>query len=235
MRSSSERPVTDALLVRRVVFGEADLVVTLLTEQDGLVSAMARGARRSSKRFSALEPMHRLRVKLERRAGALWTLADATIVQPRLHLMEDLERLEAAGKALRWVRRVCSPLTPEPEIWKDTDLLLSDLDVLGDPVTPNARLAVYGLRLLTSVGWGLELDCCVRCGRPCDANASACVDPTMGGLVCRSCGGARMVLRAEVLGRLRNARTGDAAALDRDGAQCALELIEALLQAHAAV
>jgi DNA repair protein RecO (recombination protein O) len=232
MRSSSERPATDALLVRRVVFGEADLVVTLLTQQDGLVSAMARGARRSSKRFSALEPMHRLRVGLERRAGGLWTLADAVIVQPRLHLMEDLERLDAAGRALRWVRRVCPPFTPEPEIWRDTDGLMNDLDARGDPVTPNARLAVYGLRLLASVGWGLELDRCVRCGKPCDTNASACVDPTLGGLVCRSCGGARMVLRAERLGRLRDARTG--AVLDGDAARCALELIEALLQAHTA-
>ncbi|MBX7197665.1 MAG: DNA repair protein RecO, partial [Sandaracinaceae bacterium] len=40
-----------AVLLRSVDFGEADRIVTLLTEQHGRVAVMARGARRSQKRF----------------------------------------------------------------------------------------------------------------------------------------------------------------------------------------
>lgn len=233
MPPQPESDATEALLVRRVVFGEADLVVTLFTERDGLVSALARGARRSSRRFSALEPMHRLRVKLQPRPSGLWTLLDAAMTQPRLNLVADLERLGAAGRALRWVRRACSPVTSEPGVWRETDALLTDLDDAEASVLPAARLALYGFRLLAFVGWGLELGRCVGCGKTCDANASACVNPALGGLVCRSCGGARRVLRAELLARLRRARAGDTAALDADAAERALELIEALFEAHA--
>jgi DNA repair protein RecO (recombination protein O) len=234
MPSQPERPATEALLVRRVVYGEADLVVTLFTEQDGLIAALARGARRSSRRFPALEPVHRLRVKLQPRAGGLWRLVDAVMTQPRPHLVADLARLEAAGQALRWVRAACSPTSREPAIWRETEALLTDLDVDEGAVVPSARLASFGLRLLAMVGWGIELDRCVRCGKPCEASASACVDPALGGLVCRACGGARMVLRAELLGRLRRARAGDVTALDDGEAARTLELIDALLQAHAA-
>ncbi len=42
---------TDAIVVRRVAYGEADLIVTLYTRELGKISALARSARRSRKRF----------------------------------------------------------------------------------------------------------------------------------------------------------------------------------------
>ena len=44
---------TRAVLLRQVDTGESDRVVTLLTEELGKVSAIARGARKSRKRFGA--------------------------------------------------------------------------------------------------------------------------------------------------------------------------------------
>ena len=52
-------------------YGEADAVITLFTEQLGKVAAMARGARKSKRRFAAaLEPMHTVQVTLDERPGA---------------------------------------------------------------------------------------------------------------------------------------------------------------------
>ncbi|HEX5101745.1 MAG TPA: recombination protein O N-terminal domain-containing protein, partial [Polyangiaceae bacterium] len=59
---------THALLLKRVEYGEADLVLTLFTERFGRISALARAARKSTRRFGgALEPMHTLEVALEER------------------------------------------------------------------------------------------------------------------------------------------------------------------------
>jgi len=78
---------SDALLVRHAPFGDADAMVTFFTEERGLLSAVARSARRSARRFPALEPMHLLRVGLEERPGAdAMTLVESTIVRPRLGL-----------------------------------------------------------------------------------------------------------------------------------------------------
>src|SRR3954462_5472084 len=106
VRHRTERLRSDALLVRSVPFGEADLMVTFFTEARGIVSAAARSARRSQRRFPALEPMHLLRVGLEDRPGAdVGMLVESSIVRARIGIMASLARMEAAGQALRWVRR----------------------------------------------------------------------------------------------------------------------------------
>ena len=228
---------SDALLVRRVAFGDTDVIVTILSRERGLLSAIARGARRSARRFPALEPMHLLGVTFdERPLSELATLAEAQIVRPRMELVGDLDRLEAAGVALRWVRRASPPHAPEPEVWSEINELLDQLDAPELAAAPRTLLAESGLRLLVGVGWGLSLEQCVVCGKPC-AGGAAGVDAARGGLVCRSCGGARTVLRGERRRRLVAAASGagSAGTLDPSDAVVALELIEAALAAHGGV
>lgn len=225
---------TDALLVRKVPFGDADAIVTFFTEERGILSALARSAMKSSKRFPSLEPMHLLHVGLDERAGAeLGVLAEAAIARTRLVLTANLARLEAAGHALRWVRRAAPPNTPEPALWAVINAFLDDLDLVGDDPTPTARLAGLGFRLLGAIGWGLDLERCVRCGRDCGGSASAFVDPAEGGLVCRACGGGRLLLRDGRRARFLASTLGDDGALrDSGDTVAAIELIEATLAAH---
>ncbi|WP_437679452.1 DNA repair protein RecO [Sorangium sp. So ce131] len=233
VRPRTERLRTEALLVRRVPFGEADLLVGLFTEVRGLVSAVARGGRRSAKRFPSLEPMHLLRVTVEIRPGAeLAQLTEAAIERPRLRLAGDLARLEVAGRALRWVREIAPAQTPERAVWDELNQLLDRLDALPS-ASPQALLAETGLRLLAAFGWGLELAQCVRCGRACDATQSAYVDPARGGLVCRGCGGGPLLLRPEPRERLLAAMLGDAPEIPEDDIPMALDLVEGALMAHA--
>ncbi|MEP7123546.1 MAG: DNA repair protein RecO [Byssovorax sp.] len=225
---------TDALLVRKAPFGDADAIVTFFTEERGVLSVLARSALKSSKRFPSLEPMHLLHVGLDERAGAeLGVLAEAAIARTRLVLTSNLDRLEAAGHALRWVRRAAPPNTPEPALWAVINAFLDDLDVLGDDLPPTARLAGLGFRLLGAIGWGLDLERCVRCGRDCAGAASAFVDPAAGGLVCRACGGGRLLLRDGRRARFLASTMGDDGALREPAdATAAIELIEATLAAH---
>jgi DNA repair protein RecO (recombination protein O) len=232
-RALRTRIRTDALLVRKAPFGDADAVVTFFTEEQGIVSAVARSAMKSSKRFPSLEPMHLLHIGFEERAGAdLGVLAEAAIARTRLVLTANLACLEAAGHALRWVRRAAPPLTPEPALWAVINAFLDDLDRAEPGPSPMARLAGLGFRLLGAIGWGLDLERCVRCGRDCGGTSSAFVDPAEGGLVCRACGGARLLLREGRRGRFLASTLGDDVALREDDATAAIELIEATLAAH---
>lgn len=236
VRAKAERIRSEALLVRKVAFGDADLVVTLLTEQRGLVSAVARSGRRSTKRFASIEPMHLLDATFEVRPSVeLATLIEVTIARPRVRLTSDLARLEAGGRALRWVRRAAPPLTPEPAVWREINDLLDALDTPEDAISPAARLAATGLRLLAAIGWGLNFERCVRCGKPCDESASACIDTTAGGLVCRTCGGARTVLRADRRAHLAAAAAGAEGVLDPGDVLAALALVDEALAAHAGI
>lgn len=235
VRARSERLRTEALLVRKVPFGDADVMVTFFTEARGVLSAVARSALRSSRRFPSLEPMHLLRVVVDERPGdEVGLLSEASLLRPRLGLASDLAKLEAAGQALRWVRGAAPPHTPEPALWEEINGLLDALDApsfSGDPA-PRARVAAMGLRLLSAIGWGLDLERCVRCGRPCDAGASAYVDAALGGLVCRACGGSRSLLTASRRVHLIEAHQGNDAALEPGDVDAALALIDATLAAH---
>ncbi len=233
--TSAARPhTTRALLLRRVSYGESDLVVTLFTEALGRVSALARGARRSQKRFGgSLEPMHTLILRMDERAGAeLLALREASLETPRHHLVRDLDRMQAAGRALGWIRRAAPPRTPEPEAWRVIIELLDRLDDESDARTPKLHLAELGLRLLAALGWGLDLQRCVRCGRACESGRAAMIDATRGGLVCRACGGARVQLDGAVRARLASAAAGKIPGLSAEDANVALGLVEAALRAH---
>jgi DNA repair protein RecO (recombination protein O) len=224
-------------LLKRVEYGDADLVLTLFTEKLGRVSALARSARRSQRRFGgSLEPLHTLEVRLEDRPkNELSVLREARIVTARTALTQSLERMKAAGRALGWVRSAAPAHTPEPELWVALEALLDELGVPGG-VAPDLALAASGLHVLGALGWGLDFERCVRCGKPCPPENAALVDPARGGLVCRSCGGARQKLDANTRERLaRAALSGDPRVLEADDAGVALALVEAVLAAHAGV
>lgn len=219
---------TLALLLRKVEHGETDLVVSFFTEALGRVSALARGARRSTRRFGgALEPFHTLRVDLDEPTGAdLFILREAVLDVPRVALTSSLDRMDAAGRGMGWVRAASPSRTAEPDVWRELTTLL---DRLNDERSEDPRLvlAERGLRLLGAFGWGLDLGRCVRCGKPCDKGRAAYVDPVRGGLVCRSCGSARLKLGGAARERLASS------SLLPEDADVALELIESTLKAHA--
>ncbi|MEQ9324945.1 MAG: recombination protein O N-terminal domain-containing protein, partial [Polyangiaceae bacterium] len=92
---AKERLTTDALLVRLVPYRDADAIVHLFTEQVGAVAAMARGARKSKRRFTSLEPMHTLRATVDLAAGReLGTLIETAMAQPRIALTSSLPAME---------------------------------------------------------------------------------------------------------------------------------------------
>jgi DNA repair protein RecO (recombination protein O) len=227
-------------VLRVVSYGEADLILTLLTRALGKVSVMARGARKSVRRFAGvLEPMHTLVVRLDERPGAdLLGLGEAKISRTRMHLASDLDRLDAAGQALRWARDGSPAHTPEPGVWGEIVTLLDRLDDPEACGNPQALLAATGLRLLGDFGYGLTLSECVRCGKRCDPKRGAWVDAGAGGLVCQACGGgapAHHLIDAACRARLAAASNGRDAALEPEDTQVARKLVDEALGAHAGV
>jgi len=230
---AATRIESDALVVRAVTVGESDVIATLITERVGKVSAMVRGARRSTKRVGgALEPMHTIAVHLDDFGGEMATMREARVVKFRPALVGNLEGLEAAGTALRWARQLFPPRTPEPEGWR---ILITLLDALEGGAPPGRALAGAGMTMLAAVGYGMELDQCVGCGRECPESRSACIDPARGGLVCRACGGASTVVAPSVRRAARALGAGPGEDVGAADASAVLELVVRAMAAHGGV
>jgi DNA repair protein RecO (recombination protein O) len=223
---------SEALVVRTVELGEADVIATLVTRQAGKLSAIVRGGRKGSRRVGgALEPVHTIAVLLEDKGAELVTLKESRIVRTRAGIVASLDALDAAGVALRWARHLFPPRTPEPEGWR---ILVELLDVLDTgEAAPRRELARAGLAMLGAVGYALDMARCVVCGRECPESKAACIAPARGGLVCRSCGGSSTVLLPAVRRAARalaEARTADVTASE---AETLLQVVDRAMAAHA--
>jgi DNA repair protein RecO (recombination protein O) len=223
---------TRALLLKKVSLRESDALLTLFTPELGKITALARGAWRSRRRFSGtLEPIHTLRVELvERRED--FELTQAELADLRLTLTQDLSALEAAGTLLGWLRKAAAPRQPDLEVWRLTEQCLDRLDQ-PQKVDSVELLARTGLLLLGVWGWGLELSSCVRCGKPCPPDKPAWADAAQGGIVCTACGGARLRIEAATRLALSDVALANETPLSPRDAALALSLVEAALAAHA--
>ena len=224
---------SDAFLLRSVPYGEADTIATFLTRSQGKTAAIARGARRSTKRFQGvLEPLSTVNVRIEDRGRDLGTLKDGRVVVPRVRLMQDLDALDAAGKALRYVRALCPPKTPEPEVFLSLTQLLDALEE-GKPV--RHELLRFAFALLTGVGYGLELSRCVRCGKPRPKDRPAYLSADVGGVVCSSCGGGKYLLPGDLVEAAEQLSLGEDLTLGQAATETLLKVAEDAILAHAGV
>ena len=81
-------------MLRSVDYGERDRVVTLLSRDRGKLSAFARGARASRRRFGGvLEPFTLVSAELSERGGDLWGLEDASAERAFGGIRGDLLRI----------------------------------------------------------------------------------------------------------------------------------------------
>jgi DNA repair protein RecO (recombination protein O) len=159
---------TEALVLRAVDTGESDRVVHLLTPETGRIAAIAKGARRSVKRFpGTLDFFNQLHVQLELKRGAaqLARLEHARLIRAFHGLREDPGRFALGCYLLELLDRLA------PEGGRRGDLaalyrFASDAFATLDALPPAARLrALVELRLLAAVGLRPELASCVRCGK----------------------------------------------------------------------
>lgn len=198
---------TRALLLRSVDFGESDRIVQLLTADAGRTTAIAKGARRSRKRFpGALDYFQELRVQVERRRPtSMARLEHARVVRSFLRLREDPRRFALGCYLLELLGRLAPEGGAVGEHRHLYGFAVSAL-ALADAEPPDLRLrTLLELRALEALGLRPELGRCVRCARPLGEGPAAPAGFHVGdgGAVCRRCAPAGLPLLAVHLGTLR--------------------------------
>lgn len=193
MRSGKPGEPTRAVVLRSVDFGESDRILTLLTDRHGRISAIARGARKSAKRFGgALEPFAILEATVALGSGDVGRLAEARVLRAFPRLLASLDAMREAGHGLELVRKVAPQREGEPRLVDAVEALFEELDPPGGgdsgPAWQGAAARCV-LRVLAIVGLAPRLDACVGCGLSPEPRQAALFDPVRGGIVCRACGG----------------------------------------------
>ncbi|HWT39659.1 MAG TPA: DNA repair protein RecO [Dongiaceae bacterium] len=146
---------TQAIVLRRTNYGEADRIVQLLTP-DGRQSVMARGVRKEkSKLAGGIELFAVSDVVLGEGKGDLGILTSAKLVHFYRHILEDYDRLQFGYQAIKLVARA-SETVDEPEWFDLLAETVAGLDVLTIPL-PLVQTWFY-IRYSSLLGHELNLD-----------------------------------------------------------------------------
>jgi DNA repair protein RecO (recombination protein O) len=181
------QPVTTTALVLRLVdYGESDRIVTLYGRASGKVSALARAARRSKRRFGPGLALFALgsATLVERPGAELWRLDGFELLRDFSGLAQDLGRFAHASYAVELIRELCPPHEVHEGIH---DLGAWFLGALGEGAPRPELLRCFELKLLAELGFAPALDRCAACGGGDLDYPGQVFDLRRGGVVCRSC------------------------------------------------
>jgi DNA repair protein RecO (recombination protein O) len=170
------------IVLRSYKLGEADKIVTVMTQGSGKVRAVAKGIRKTKSRFGArLEPFTHVDLMLYRGRGTLDTITQAEILSPHMSIRDDLSRFAAGETMLEAVDKVAEEHERNVRL---TLLLLAGCRALdARPADPAAVAESFMLKLLSLSGFHPSLSACAVCG---DADAQLW-DASLGGAVCGRC------------------------------------------------
>ncbi|MFZ0544837.1 MAG: DNA repair protein RecO [Candidatus Promineifilaceae bacterium] len=174
---------TEAIVLRRSDFGEADRMLTLFSREYGKVQAIAKGARKPQTRKSGHVELFMRTNFLIAKGKNIDIVTQAELVEAYAALREDLVRTTYASYLVELLDR----FTAE----EDRDLRKYNLlaDALGwFNTTDNLLLAAryYELRLLSLAGFQPQFFNCVSCAEPIQEQDQY-FSAELGGLLCPNC------------------------------------------------
>lgn len=204
---SAERVQTLGLLARQVDYGEADRICTLLTETAGKVSALAKSARSSRKRFGgalSLFVLGQAELGPPRRGSELRPLDRFEAIEDLAGpLGGDLVKVTHGSYVLELARELWPAEQAEPRLF---GLVLDTLRVLAALPAAPSLLRCFELHLLSLLGLAPSFERCVRCDQPIasDDKRPLAFSVAAGGVTCATCGPQGWPISFEVRRELRN-------------------------------
>ncbi|MFP6626212.1 MAG: DNA repair protein RecO [Deltaproteobacteria bacterium] len=178
---------TEAFVLRTRPFSESDVITVLLTRERGKISGIAKGARRSRRRFAggALEPFQEIRVRLSQRPQrSLAFVHESRVTQSHRRVAEDLKVYAWACYLLELTDAVTPENDPCPDLY---DLFKHTMAGLADgagTVGPEPLAHHFILGLLEEAGWAPNLASCTTCGQAITEQTRPLLHPDGHGLVC---------------------------------------------------
>jgi DNA repair protein RecO (recombination protein O) len=190
--------------------GENDRLLTLLSEEQGLVRLAVPGARRPRSCRAAAVPLAHLQLQVGGR-GDLKRVRQLRVLRNYSGLAQRLETLAAAQSLAELCLRLVPGGAPAPGILADLLMQLGRLDEVvrerADRVEALAVAVQGSVHLLALGGFALPLQCCARSGDPLDPpvhdKAWRCSLLPGEGVVIGPVAGARQLLTASELALLQ--------------------------------
>ena len=178
-------------------FGESDLLVTFFTPDKGQLKGVAKGARKSRKRFVNCLDVFSL-VNLEyglKRQGALYFLQSGRLLEGYAGLRADFSSMAVASYMIELTEVLFPPRVADGEIF---ELLKASLEALARGEAGEKVQVLFESRAMALGGYGINVERCAMCKRPYTGQGMAVFKREQGAIACLGCGQASA--RAPLMG-----------------------------------
>lgn len=173
---------TEAIVLGKHKFSEADNILTLLSPTGGRIGAIAKGIRKTKSKFGGrLEPFSHVDLMLHRGRN-LHTVTQAESIEPFDAIRTDYDKLTYGCAALGLLDRVAMEEHGDERLF---GLALASCRALAAATGGYRRiLSAFEIKLMAIIGYRPHLDACVICGA---AAARAYFSNRAGGVMCEAC------------------------------------------------
>jgi DNA repair protein RecO (recombination protein O) len=207
---------TEAIVLRLFDYGESDRIVTFCTAGYGKLRGIAKGARRSRKRFAnALEPFSLSHLLFSRRGPDSLALVEGSeVISHFPQIRADLEKTLAAS----YLIDLTDQFLPEEKRNEAVFKLLRDfLSLIEASPIAESILRFFEIRLLKLSGYNPALDRCLLCNTPVGNETTYRFSVADGSLTCTGCRPAGADAIPVSLGTIRTLLLGREIEIDRLG------------------
>lgn len=177
---------TPAIIMRIKEFGESDLLVTFFTAENGQLKGVAKGARRSRKRFvNCLD--HFCLVNLEygpQRKGDLQFLHSGRLIKAHEELRSDYGVLARASYMIELTELLFPLGVSDTRMF---ELLLKAFEALTAGMNRDVATIIFETRAMILGGYAFNFERCCRCRREYKGEGTAVFIPEKGGISCLKC------------------------------------------------
>jgi DNA repair protein RecO (recombination protein O) len=180
---------TQAIVTRSLHYGESDKIITFFTRDFGKLKGIAKGARRSKKRFQNVLGLfsHLRLIFFDREGMGLVRVESGDLLHPFPKIREDLKKIYYGNYYLELVNEMTGEREASPEAF---DLLLSFLFDLETVEPKEEQLRMFETRMLSLHGYRPNLVRCGQCKRSWEdlgERGTAFFSLEKGTLVCDRC------------------------------------------------
>ncbi len=182
---------TEAILLESFDLGESDRILSFCTKDFGKVKGIAKGARRSRRRFvGRLEPASHLRLFFHHsEKSELVRVEDAALIEGYSELREDIESFAVTCYLLELTGAFTRPGLAQPAVF---ELLRGFVSLLAGGGESALLTRFFEVKLLSLLGYMPGFGGCVSCGagiggRPGGAPARLAFSTEKGGILCSPC------------------------------------------------
>lgn len=190
------------IVIQSLNYGESDRIVTFFTLEYGKIKGIAKGARRSKRRFSnSLDLFCHVKVHLfEKEDRSLTRVDQCDVVEFFPAFNHDVVKMSYGSYFVELVEAMVGEREAHAGVF---ELLREFLSTVNTTEPREEMLRIFEIRLLSLLGYRPNLNSCTQCGKPLGQLKGIYFVPTRGGIFCEKCCSTDKSFLAITLGTVR--------------------------------